>query len=52
MVEIKLSNAAQNFFTNWETVKHGVLTGSILWPLHFTVYVNHDFKNKYLIRTN
>jgi hypothetical protein len=29
---IKSSNATQNFFSNWGTIKHGVPLGSVLWP--------------------
>ena len=36
-VEIKSCNTTQNFFSEWGTLKYGVIQGSILETLLFTI---------------
>jgi hypothetical protein len=38
---MKSSNANQNFFSNWGTLKHGDSQGSILGPLFSIMYIKN-----------
>ena len=39
-VEVKAPSTAQNFFSDWRTLKHGVPQVLVLGPLLFTTYMS------------
>jgi hypothetical protein len=42
--EVKSPMTTQNFFSDWGTLKHGVLQGSIIAPLLFDTYINDPLR--------
>jgi hypothetical protein len=52
-IEVTSPNSTQIFFSDWDTLKHGVPEGLIPGPLLFILHTNNlTLKTKFCIKTN